>query len=59
MTAKRVEGIISVVEEEQEIKTNSTHSNSQRNMGGESYSKRQASEETDFKSNCSTQQEYW
>lgn len=39
MTAKKAHGIISAVEEEQEIKMNSTHPNSQRNIGSEAYSK--------------------
>lgn len=43
MTAKKADGIISVVEEEQEIEMNSTHPNSQRNMGSEAYSRWQAS----------------
>lgn len=55
MTAKIADSLISVVEE-QETKMNSTHPNSQRNIGSEAYSKWQASEKTDLKSNCSTQQ---
>lgn len=37
--SKKAHGIISAVEEEQEIKMNSTHPNSQRNIGSEAYSK--------------------
>lgn len=44
MTAKKkADGVTSVVEE-QEIKMNSTHQDSQRNTGSEAYSKWRASE---------------